>query len=292
MNSNPFYVITNVTIADLDIDFIDIQTMLSLSTLGVSLVSLSSSVGIGWYALSDLPNVTRGFLKIKMLHDTDYLETQTLSDVYQKLDELRALVLSALDPATTGLIPVKFNVIDSNTMMPIMNAQVSVWNNALSAIIIPKLITDQDGLVYTGLPNGDYKAFAFFDRAKFSLPQSFTVGAIPVTVEMLGDIKIVNPPMVGMVTVYGYVKDPNGVPLTAAIVRVRVIPDSQVINDTIIEKKDIEILTDEFGYFETQLMAQLRVSIQIPSTGYKTAGVLPLSGVMPITRLADDQGIE
>lgn len=82
---------------------------------------------------------------------------------------------------------------------------------------------------------------------------------------------------INKVKLYGNVLNLFGIPLENVRVIFRISPSPQTIGENIIDRANYEVLTDELGYFEKEVLGGLKVTVIIPSTKFTATGVLPVN---------------
>lgn len=87
------------------------------------------------------------------------------------------------------------------------------------------------------------------------------------------------------VKLYGNIKKLDGSPSIAASVRIMISPSPQHTNNTLYERSQLVLLTDDLGYFEQVLPGGLQVTVVIPSTKFQVTGILPLTGEINVINL-------
>jgi hypothetical protein len=87
------------------------------------------------------------------------------------------------------------------------------------------------------------------------------------------------------VRLFGYVKDLALVPIEATKILIRLAPVPQYSGSTIFSTSDIELMTDENGYFSIKLPCGIGVTVIIPAGDYQISGVLPVQEEMLVTDL-------
>jgi hypothetical protein len=84
---------------------------------------------------------------------------------------------------------------------------------------------------------------------------------------------------------YGNVKKIDGTPSVAVPVRLVISPSPQHSNNTLYERAQLTLLTDELGHFEQDLPGGIQITVVIPSTKFQATGVLPLTGEINVINL-------
>lgn len=172
------------------------------------------------------------------------------------------------------------------------DVQVDIWNSLQTAILWSG-VSDENGQLLTALHPGDYKILPRGIQIDFGLiPLDITViGPLPQSFTINGS-KIVTPTASSpdVCKIYGYIYDICGIPdnqVSPDYIAISVQRDAKMtkVGNKLYTMDGVRISSDENGYFELELVRNMRVHLKIPRVNLEKFFVVPDQATEDITNL-------
>lgn len=183
------------------------------------------------------------------------------------------------------LVPTTIHVVDKATNNPIEGVSISIWNADYS-LSFGEGVTDANGDFVIGLEPALYSVFLLKTGYTFcSLPKSIGVGETPDVYDVIGTATPVPVIPLGLVWLYGEVKDLNLNPLPNVAVAIALAATPQKKNGALLDRSTMTIYTDGAGKWGTLLPGGALVTVTIISCKMMKSGTLPFEGPISINDL-------
>jgi hypothetical protein len=234
---------------------------ISLASIIVSKLLVNSSIPINSADIASQATLLTIQTTVDNINSNMALQSTLVSTTNTIINDLNQII-TTLTPLT-GSNQINFLITDQNSL-PVSNVRVTI-KNTTSQISLSQGITDINGSLILGLPNGTYNVLFYLPFYTISQPYVLNVtGNMNVPISAISFTPASTAP--NMCNIYGFLNDISGNPIVGGVVRIKAItnfPFAQNVNT--ITGKDWSITTtDGNGYFVLPAVQNSVIEISIP----------------------------
>lgn len=236
-----------------------------------TIISLISSTG---HISTTVDDILAGgaSLDAQAIRDAMMLAPTTATSATNSVDNKLDTILTAA--GVTGSSTITITITDND--IPIQDVYVEIWNSGLTAIVTYG-ITDSNGQVQKTTIDGTYKVKVRKGGYSFNDPFDLTVSG-DTTVTYEGITYVIEPASdLSLCRIYGYIV--NGKKEGIEGVTVSAVPyDSPTLiegTNSVVSPETIEVITISTGEFVTDLIRNVKYTINISEIGFRKTVLIP-----------------
>lgn len=256
----------------------DSYLLIPKQTIGNNVLPFPSTLDVGQWAddigkIDDFPTTIPGAAATGSL--LDRLANKDGSKTYDQSNDSLEAISDKLDTHLgAGARQITIHVQDG-AALDIPDVEVSIFNDT-NTVFLTRGTTDSNGDFVTGLDDASYNVRLVKAGFTFTVPEPFTVTADATFTFTGAGVVIIPPSAPNLCVIFGTLVNAAGEDLVGACVQAFAVVDPpQVVAGLQMADPIAEVLTDQDGFFQIELVRNSEVRFVIEEAGFDQIKTVP-----------------